>query len=92
MTKKITPVVSVDEKLKDQEIIIKGRLHNYRVQSGKLAFAVIREKFSSIQCVLLVSENLSKNMFEYAKRIPKESIVEIKGKVTIPEKPIQGCS
>ena len=46
--------------------------------------------FSNI--FLLVSENLSKNMFEYAKRIPKESIVEIKGKVTIPDKPIQGCS
>ena len=31
-------------------------------------------------------------MIEYAKRIPKESIVEIKGKVSIPTKPIQGCS
>ena len=31
-------------------------------------------------------------MFEYAKRIPKESVVEIKGKVTIPEKAVQGCT
>lgn len=31
-------------------------------------------------------------MYEYAKRIPKESIVEIKGKVSIPDKPVQGCT
>jgi hypothetical protein len=31
-------------------------------------------------------------MAEYAKRIPKESIIEVKAKVTVPEKPIEGCS
>jgi hypothetical protein len=31
-------------------------------------------------------------MVEYARRIPKESIIDIKAKVTIPEKPVAGCS
>lgn len=31
-------------------------------------------------------------MIDYARRIPKESIIDIKAKVTVPEKPVQGCS
>ena len=31
-------------------------------------------------------------MAEYARRITKESIVEIKAKVVIPEKEVKGCS
>ncbi len=35
---------------------------------------------------------MSAGMAEYTKRIPKESIIEVKAKVVIPEKPIEGCS
>lgn len=35
---------------------------------------------------------VSEGMAEYTRRIPKESIIEVRAKVTIPEKPIQGCS
>lgn len=31
-------------------------------------------------------------MAEYARRIPKESIIQIKAKVIVPENPIKGCS
>ena len=31
-------------------------------------------------------------MAEYTRRIPKESIIEVKGKVVVPNKPVQGTS
>jgi hypothetical protein len=31
-------------------------------------------------------------MIDFAKRISKESIIDIKALVTVPDKPIQGCS
>jgi len=31
-------------------------------------------------------------MAEYARRIPKESIIEIKAKVVVPQNPVQGTS
>ena len=31
-------------------------------------------------------------MAEYTRRIPKESIIEVKAKVIVPEKPVQGTS
>jgi len=53
---------------------------------------VLRERFSTIQAILSVSDTVSQGMAEYARRIPKESIIEIKAKVGVPENPIQGCS
>ena len=35
---------------------------------------------------------LSQHMVDFAKSIPKESIVEIVGLVTVPEVPVKGCS
>ena len=91
-TLKYVEIKDINESLKDQEINIRGRLHAYRAQSKKLGFMVLREKFATIQCVVAISETLTQNMSDYTKHIPKESIVEIKGKVTIPEKPVKGCS
>lgn len=41
---------------------------------------------------MFVGEEISKGMIEFARRIPKESIVDIEAKVVNPVKPIDGCS
>lgn len=41
---------------------------------------------------MFVGEAISKGMIEFARRIPKESIVDIEAKVVNPVKPIEGCS
>ena len=74
-------------------MIVRGRLHGSRPSGKKLVFIVIRERFSTVQATLFVKEpEVSQGMAEYTRRIPKESIVEIRAKVVIPENPIQGCS
>lgn len=82
-----TKVRDIDEQLKDQEILVRGRLHSSRAK-GKACFIITREQFSTIQCTLFVGDNVSKGMIEYARRIPKESIIEIKARVVVPQNPI----
>ena len=90
--KKFTEVHQLDESLAGQEVIVRGRLSGSRPAGKKLVFIVIRECFSTVQALLSVEGSISQGMAEYARRIPKESIVEVKAKVVLPEAPIQGCS
>ena len=61
---------------------MRARLHNVR-DTKKNVFLVLREQFATVQAVLTSSDTVSKNMFDYAKAIPKESIIDIKGTVTV---------
>jgi len=77
--------------LDGQEVTIRGRLHNSRGK-GKLCFIIMRQQFSSIQCIIAQDDKISKGMVGYASKVPRESIIEIKGKVTVPEAPIETCT
>jgi aspartyl-tRNA synthetase len=47
----------------------------------------------SSQVVLFANDTtVSKQMVKYTSQIPKESIVDIEGLITCPEKPIEACS
>lgn len=67
------------------------RLQNTRAK-GKLCFTILRQQFSTIQALLTADGPISKGMVTFAGKIPKESIVEIKGVVIVPEKPVETCS
>jgi hypothetical protein len=41
---------------------------------------------------MFVSETLSKGMVEFARKIPKESIIDIKAIVVVPTAPVDGCT
>lgn len=91
--KKFTEVHELNETHVGQEVIIRGRLHSSRAAGKKLVFIVIRERFATVQAILAVNDpDVSPGMAEYTRRIPKESIIEVKAKVVQPEKPIEGCS
>lgn len=81
--KKLTAVSSIDESMANQEIIVRGRLHNSRAK-GKLCFVILREKYASIQAILAQDDKISKGMVTFASKVPRESIIEIKAKVTVP--------
>lgn len=90
-TKKFTNVKDVDQSLNGKDVIVRGRLHNSRAK-GKLAFFVIRDQFSTVQCVLQAEGPISKGMVSYASKVPKESIIEIKATVVVPDSPVDTCS
>ena len=91
-SKKYTAVHELDETLNEQEVLVRGRLHGIRVTGKKMVFLTVREKFATVQAGLFVGDNVSQGMAEYARRIPKESIIEIKAKIVVPKNPVQGTS
>jgi len=38
------------------------------------------------------NEKISKHMVNWCSKVPKESIIEVKATVTVPEKAVEGCS
>ena len=88
--KKWNEVKELDEKLVDQEVLIRGRVHH--VRDTKLGtFLVIREQFSTVQAIVFEAST-SYGMKTFAHKIPKESIVDIRAKVVLPKDPIKGTS
>jgi lysyl-tRNA synthetase class II len=82
----------LDIGMKGQTVLVRGRVHTVR-GTGKMAFLVVREAGCTVQCVLSVAENIvSKGMVKYVNKISKESIVDVEGIVSVPEKPIEGTS
>jgi aspartyl/asparaginyl-tRNA synthetase len=78
--------------LKDQEVLIRARVHSSKAQ-GKGVFINLREQFATVQCVMFINGDvISKGMVEYARRISKESIVDIKARVSIPNEEIKSCT
>ncbi|XP_059317436.1 aspartate--tRNA ligase 2, cytoplasmic-like isoform X2 [Lycium ferocissimum] len=88
-----TEVGSINPELKDQAILIRDRVQTIRPVGKKIAFVVVRERGFTVQRVLTVKVDLvSPQMVKYATSLSKESIVDIEGVVSIPEKPITGST
>ena len=87
-----TPVDDLTTKLADKKVLVRARVHAIRGK-GKSAFLVLRQETATVQAVLFVDdETVSKSMVKYACNIPKESIVDVGGVVTVPESPVESCS
>lgn len=89
----LTRIGDIDESMEGKEVTIRARVHNIRAKGGS-CFMICREssqQVSTVQCALFTSTT-SKGMINYVKRIPNESIVEIKGKVVRPEQDIKSCT
>ena len=72
-------------KLKGQNVWVRARLHTSRAK-GKQCFFVLRQQQFTVQCIMCVSEEISKQMIKFASRISKESIIDVQA--TVQESPI----
>mmetsp|Transcript_25663 Transcript_25663/g.42206 ORF Transcript_25663/g.42206 Transcript_25663/m.42206 type:complete len:547 (-) Transcript_25663:249-1889(-) len=80
-----------DLKAGPDPIWIRGRIHNSRAK-GKLCFIVLRQGSSTVQVVFSQGDHTSKELIKYAAGLPKESIVDIFGLVTVAAQKIEKCS
>ncbi|XP_003740658.1 aspartate--tRNA ligase, cytoplasmic [Galendromus occidentalis] len=87
----LTPISSCTSKLVGQEVWVRGRIHVSR-SKGKQCFLILRQACCSIQCVLAVGENVSREMLKFVSNIPKESIIDVCGKVMATPSKIDSCS
>ncbi len=62
--RQLLPVRDVNETLAKQTIWVRGRLHTSRGK-GKQCFIVIRHQSATIQAIICVNENVSKQMVKF---------------------------
>ncbi|KAL7150610.1 hypothetical protein ABFS83_05G125000 [Erythranthe nasuta] len=91
--KKWTDVKDLNDGLKDQTVLVRGRAQAIRAVGKKMAFVVVRKRGFTVQCVLTVAQDLvSSQMVKFATSLSRESIVDIEGIVSVPAQPITGAS
>lgn len=70
---------------------IRGRVHTTR-SKGKQCFLVLRQQSSTVQCILSVNDQISKQMVKFAGNIHKESIIDVAAKVVSVPNKIESCT
>ncbi|XP_008801441.2 aspartate--tRNA ligase 2, cytoplasmic-like [Phoenix dactylifera] len=84
---------SLDAELAERMVLIRGAAQAIRPVSKKMAFLVLRQYVSTVQCVLVVNKEwVSPQMVKFATALSKESIVDVEGVVSIPKDPIKGTT
>jgi len=87
----LTEVNELKVGLAGKTVTVRGRLHTSRAK-GKQCFMVVRQRAASVQCLVFVSESVSKQMVKFAAHISKESIIDVEAVVTKVTDKIESCS
>jgi aspartyl-tRNA synthetase len=88
--KKYTRLEELTPALAKQTVIVRGRVHASR-PAGNLCFLVLRQKLSTVQ-VIVAKGDTSKEFVNFSHKISKESMVEVEGIVSIPEKEVSSTT
>lgn len=77
--------------LKDKKVWVRARLQTSRAK-GKQCFFVLRQQKWTIQALVCVGPNVSKQMVKFSAGINKESIIDVEGFVRTVDQKIESCS
>ncbi|KAI4971761.1 hypothetical protein ZWY2020_002675 [Hordeum vulgare] len=79
-----TDIRDVDETSAGHSVLIRGFAQTIRPVSKKMGFVVLRQRRSTVQCLLVASADagVSAQMVRFAASLTKESIVDVEGIVT----------
>lgn len=78
--------------LVDTKVWLRGRVFVSRKTTNKQCFLTIRQRFHTVQAIVLFSEQISKAMVKFAGDIPKESIVDLEGWVRKTPNKVESCT
>jgi aspartyl-tRNA synthetase len=89
-----TKVGDLDEGAAGRAVLVRGAAQAIRPVSKKMAFVVLRQSMSTLQCVLVASADacVSTQMVKFATALSKESIVDIEGVVSLPKEPLKATT
>ncbi|KAI6188898.1 Aspartate--tRNA ligase, cytoplasmic [Aphelenchoides besseyi] len=86
-----TAIKNLNETLADQDVWIRGRLHQSRIK-GKMCFITIRHQIYTVQAMQMVGDEFSKPMQKFIGGVSKESIIDVQGTVSKVDRPVASCS
>ncbi|WOL19797.1 hypothetical protein Cni_G28599 [Canna indica] len=88
-----TEIGALVDELSGRSVLVRGVAQTIRPVSKKMAFVVLRQYVSTVQCILSVDkEFVSPQMVKFATALSKESIVDVEGIVSVPKEPIKGTT
>jgi aspartyl-tRNA synthetase len=84
----------LDDSAAGRSVLIRGAAQAIRPVSKKMAFVVLRQSMSTVQCVLVASADagVSTQMVRFATALSKESIVDVEGVVSLPKEPLKATT
>jgi hypothetical protein len=87
-------VGDLDDSAAGRSVLIRGAAQAIRPVSKKMAFVVLRQSMSTVQCVLVASADagVSTQMVRFATALSKESIVDVEGVVSLPKEPLKATT
>jgi aspartyl-tRNA synthetase len=87
-------VGDLDANAAGRSVLIRGFAQAIRPVSKKMAFVVLRQSMSTVQCVLVASADagVSTQMVKFATALSKESIVDVKGVVSLPKESLKSTT
>lgn len=86
-----TTVSALGVQMEGQTVLLRARLHTARA-TGKQCFFTLRDQEHSIQCVLAVGSQISRQMIKFVAGITKESIIDVSGTVVKTAQSVASCS
>ncbi|KAF0935576.1 hypothetical protein E2562_034759 [Oryza meyeriana var. granulata] len=89
-----TDVGDLGEASAGRRVLVRGAAQAIRPVSKKMAFVVLRQSMSTVQCVLVASADagVSMQMVRFATSLSKESIVDVEGVVSLPKEPLKATT
>ena len=88
-----TKVEQLKPALTGQDVLVRGYLQTTRVV-GRGVFVVVRSSLYTVQGVAFEEKggSVSSDMIKYIDALPNESVVDVKGTVTIPDNPVESVT
>jgi len=86
-----TAIEKLNPKMAEQTVLVRGHLQTVRAV-GKGVFVLVRSTLYSVQGVCFESKTISPAMIKYMSKLPNESIVDMKGTITVPESPVESAT
>ncbi|CAH0716842.1 unnamed protein product, partial [Brenthis ino] len=86
-----TDVKDLGVALHGKNVWVRARLQTSRAK-GKQCFAVLRQSSSTVQLLVSVNENVSKQMVKFTGNITKESIIDVNATVVKTASPVESCT
>mmetsp|Transcript_20506 Transcript_20506/g.31601 ORF Transcript_20506/g.31601 Transcript_20506/m.31601 type:complete len:608 (-) Transcript_20506:1979-3802(-) len=89
-----TKIENLKPVLAGQEVLVRGHLQTGRMVGSKGIFVLVRSSLYSVQGVCFATKDgkISEAMIKYMDGLPAESVVDMKGTVTVPDEPIESAT
>lgn len=91
ISRELARVKDLSSSIAGSRIWIRGRLHTSR-SKGKQCFFVLRQQQYTVQCLVAVSEKVSKAMVKFCAVVTKESLLDVYGIVQSSPQKVEGCT